>query len=165
MGESTDLKSRARGHPVAATIIRASFVARHCIYGASRVFLDLHEAGETCRKHRVARLMRQANLRALHGYRIRRWAVGKPSVLIPNLLQRQFTVTQPNKAWVTDIAYSDVAGLSLPRRRDGLVLAQDRRLVDGVDDLPRALNAVLMAIRRAAPPHADSFGSGNAVRL
>ena len=52
-----------------------------------------------------ARLMREANLRALHGYRTRRWAVGKPSVLIPNLLQRQFTVTRPNKAWVTDITY------------------------------------------------------------
>ena len=67
------------------------------------VFLDLREAGETCSQHRVARLMRQANLRALHGYRTRRWAVGTPSVLIPNLLQRQFPTTQPNKAWVTDI--------------------------------------------------------------
>ena len=46
--------------------------------------------------------MREHKLRALHGYRIRRWAVGKPAVLIPNLLQRQFTVTRPNKAWVTD---------------------------------------------------------------
>ena len=54
-------------------------------------------------KHRVARLMREASLRALPGYRVRRWAVGKPSVIIPNLLQRQFTTTQPNKAWVTDI--------------------------------------------------------------
>ena len=35
----------------------------------------------------------------------RRWSVGKPSVLIPNLLQRRFTVTRPNKAWVTDITY------------------------------------------------------------
>jgi putative transposase len=86
-------------------LIRASFVASHGIYGAPRVFLDLREAGETCSKHRVARLMRQNNLRALHGYRIRRVAVGKPSVLIPNLLQRQFTVTRPNKAWVTDITY------------------------------------------------------------
>jgi transposase InsO family protein len=58
-----------------------------------------------CSKHRVARLMREANPRALHGYRIRRWAVGKPSVLIPNLLRRQFTVSRPNKAWVTDITY------------------------------------------------------------
>jgi putative transposase len=84
-------------------LIRASCVASHGIYGAPRVFLDVREAGDTCSKHRVARLMREANLRALHGYRKRRWAVGKPSVLIPNLLQRQFTVTRPNKAWGTDI--------------------------------------------------------------
>jgi putative transposase len=57
-------------------LIRASFVASHGIYGAPGVFLDLREAGETCSKHRVARLMREANLRALHGYRMRRWAVG-----------------------------------------------------------------------------------------
>lgn len=49
--------------------------------------------------------MRENNLRALHGYHIRRWSVGKPSVLIPNLLQRRFTVTRPNTAWVTDITY------------------------------------------------------------
>lgn len=49
--------------------------------------------------------MRVNRLRALHGYRTRRWSVGKPAVLIPNLLQRQFTVTKPNKAWVTDITY------------------------------------------------------------
>ena len=36
---------------------------------------------------------------------MRRWAVGKPAVLIPNLLQRQFTATRPNTAWVTDITY------------------------------------------------------------
>ena len=47
-------------------LIRASFVASQGIYGAPRVFLDLREAGETCSKHRVARLMRVNNLRALH---------------------------------------------------------------------------------------------------
>jgi len=41
----------------------------------------------------------------MHGYRTRRVSIGKPSVLIPNLLQRQFTVTRPHKAWVTDITY------------------------------------------------------------
>jgi putative transposase len=49
--------------------------------------------------------MRENDLRALHGYRSRCWTVGKPTVLVPNLLQRQFTGTQPNTAWVTDIAY------------------------------------------------------------
>jgi hypothetical protein len=39
--------------------------------------------------------MRQANLRAVHGYRTRRWAVGKPSVLTPTLLQRQLPPRRP----------------------------------------------------------------------
>jgi putative transposase len=86
-------------------LIRKSFIASHGIYGAPRVFLDLREAGETCSKHRVARLMRENNLRALHGYRTRRLPAGRLSVLIPNLLLRQFTVTRPNKVWVTDITY------------------------------------------------------------
>ncbi len=49
--------------------------------------------------------MRENGLRALHGYRTRRVSIGKPAVLIPNILQRQFTVSQPNKAWVTDITH------------------------------------------------------------
>ena len=42
----------------------------------------------------------------------------KPSVLIPNLLQRQFTVTRRNKAWVgPDVFSSGEAGssMSLPQ--------------------------------------------------
>jgi len=99
------ISNRAQEDARLLRLIRASFTASQGIYGAPRVFLDLREAGETCSKHRVARLMRVNHLRALHGYRTRRWSVGKPSVLIPNLLQRQFTVTQRNKAWVTDITY------------------------------------------------------------
>ena len=40
-------------------LIRASFVASQGVYGAPRVFLDLREAGESCSKHRVERLMRE----------------------------------------------------------------------------------------------------------
>jgi len=86
-------------------LIRASFTASHGIYGAPRVLQDLRERGETCSKHRVARLMRENGLRALHGYRTRHIPVAKSQVLIPNLLQRQFTVSRPNEAWVTDITY------------------------------------------------------------
>lgn len=99
------LSNRALEDARLVRLIRASFVASQGIYGAPRVFLDLREAGETCSKHRVARLMREQQLRALHGYRTRRWSVGKPAILIPNLLQRRFTVTRPNRAWVTDITY------------------------------------------------------------
>jgi putative transposase len=116
-------------------LIRASFTASQGIYGAPRVFLHLREAGETCSKHRVARLMRVNHLRALHGYRTRRWSVGKPAVLIPNLLKRQFAVTRRNKAWVTDITY-------IRTWQGWLYLAIHRELV---------LDAVLMAVRRRRP--------------
>ena len=99
------LSSRAQEDARLVRLIRTSFIASQGIYGAPRVFLDLREAGEACSKHRVARLMREHGLRALHGYRTRRWSVGKPALLIPNLLQRRFPVARPNSAWVTDITY------------------------------------------------------------
>ncbi len=86
-------------------LIRASFKASQGIYGAPRVFLDLREAGETCSTHRVARLMRENGLRALHGYRTRCWEVGKPAVLTPNLLKRQFSPSKRSAACATDITY------------------------------------------------------------
>lgn len=48
------------------TLIRASYKASHGIYGAPRVFLDLREAGETCSKYRVQRIMRVNKIVALH---------------------------------------------------------------------------------------------------
>ena len=59
-----------------------------------------------CAAHRITRLMREASLRARHGYRTRRVGVAKLSVLIPLVLQRHFTVTRRYKAWVTDMAQS-----------------------------------------------------------
>jgi len=134
-------------------LIRASFKGSHGIYGAPRVFLDLREAGETCSKHRVTRLMRQNGLRALHGYRTRRPSTGKPSVLIPNVLQRQFTVSRPNLVWVTDITYT--------RTWQGwlyLAVVMDlfsRKIVGWSTSATirreLVLDAVLMAVRRRHP--------------
>ncbi len=53
-------------------LIRVSLKASQGIYGAPRVFLELREAGKTCSKYRVARLMWNNGLRALHGYSTRR---------------------------------------------------------------------------------------------
>lgn len=102
---SDPVSDRAQEDVRLLRLIRASFTASHGIYGAPRVLQDLRERGETCSKHRVARLMRENGLRALHGYRTRHIPAPKPSPLIPNLLQRQFTVSKPNAVWVTDITY------------------------------------------------------------
>jgi putative transposase len=72
------LSDRAQEDARLLRLIRASYTASQGIYGAPRLFLDLREAGETCSKHRVARLMRVNHVRALHGYRMRRWSVGSP---------------------------------------------------------------------------------------
>src|SRR5262249_19393491 len=50
------MSNRAQEDARLLRLIRASFEASQGVYGAPRVFLDLREAGETCSKHRVARL-------------------------------------------------------------------------------------------------------------
>lgn len=137
-------------------LIRASHAASHGIYGAPRVFLDLREAGETCSKHRVARLMRVNNIRAVHGYRRRQHSTSKPSPLTPNLLQRQFDVAKPNIAWVTDITYIRTwqGWLYL-----AVVMDLFSRKIIGWATKPTlgrelALDAVMMAIRCRHPKRA-----------
>src|SRR5210317_150353 len=49
--------------------------------------------------------MRENNIRAVAGYRTRRYIAGKPAELIPNLVKRNFNVSQPDRVWVTDITY------------------------------------------------------------
>lgn len=144
------ISNRAQEDATLLRLIRVSLIASHGICGAPRVFLDLREAGETCSKHRVARLMRENHLRALHGYRTRCRSVGKPAILIPNILQRQFTVTRPDKAWVTDITYIRTwhGWLYL-----AVVLDLFSRKIVGWSAGPTirrelVLDAVLMAVRR-----------------
>ncbi|MHC4374083.1 MAG: IS3 family transposase [Planctomycetota bacterium] len=86
-------------------MIRASYTASGGVYGSPRIFLDLREVGETCGRNRVARLMRENRIVALRGYKAPRRIVGRPSIIAPNRLQREFTVVHPDRAWVTDITY------------------------------------------------------------
>ena len=134
-------------------LIRASFDASNGIYGSPRVFLDLREVGETCSKHRVARLMRENKIRAARGYGRKPNSGAKPSQLAPNILQRQFDVARPDKAWVTDITYI--------RTWEGwlyLAVVMDlfSRKIVGWAVAPTigrelVLDAVLMAVRRRRP--------------
>ena len=75
------------------------------IYGSPRIFCDLREAGIACGENRVARLMQVAQIRSTRGYKRPRFKVGKPAVVAPNQLQRQFQSDTPDSAWVTDITY------------------------------------------------------------
>ncbi len=96
---------RAREDRRLLELIRNSYAASHGVYGARRVFGDLREAGETCGLHRVERVMRNHKIKAVRGYKAPRHIAGRPSIIAPNHLQREFTVDAPNKVWVTDITY------------------------------------------------------------
>ncbi|WP_206755684.1 IS3 family transposase [Erwinia persicina] len=87
------------------TLIRDSYSLSGGVYGYRRVHGDLNEIGETCGKNRVGRIMQLNRIKAVRGYKAPRRISGRPSVIAPNRVQRQFTVVRANQVWVTDITY------------------------------------------------------------
>ena len=75
-------------------------------YGAPRIHRRLAEDGVHVSRKRVARLMREAGLRARSARKYKATTDSKHALPVaPNLLKRQFAVTKPNVAWVSDITY------------------------------------------------------------
>lgn len=88
-------------------LIRSSYDASYGIYGYRRITLDLKELGECCGPNRVLKIMKNNGIRAIRGYKKHRnYGYGRPSIIMPNHLNRQFEVSAPDKSWVTDITYS-----------------------------------------------------------
>ncbi|WP_204313173.1 MULTISPECIES: IS3 family transposase [Klebsiella] len=87
------------------TLIRDSYSLSGGVYGYRRVHGDLNEIGEICGKNRVGRIMQLNRVKAVRGYKAPRRIAGRPSVVAPNRVQRQFTVVRANQVWVTDITY------------------------------------------------------------
>ncbi|HBV3119836.1 TPA: IS3 family transposase [Klebsiella pneumoniae] len=86
-------------------LIRDSYSLSGGVYGYRRVHGDLNEIGETCGKNRVGRIMQLNRIKAVRGYKAPHRIAGRPSVVAPNRVQRQFTVVRANQVWVTDITY------------------------------------------------------------
>ena len=75
-------------------------------YGYRNITLDMKDDGETCGKHRVYRIMRQAQIQSQRGYKKHKgFHGGNLSLVAPNRLDRQFEVEQPDQVWVTDFTY------------------------------------------------------------
>ena len=76
------------------------------VSGSPRIWEDLREAGESCGRHQVARLMRRAGLQGVPQRRCsRRKASGLLPVGAQNHFKRDCTATASNTKWVTDITY------------------------------------------------------------
>lgn len=97
---------RSRSNEVLLEHIRTVHQQSRRTYGSPRVHRELREQGVRCSRKRVARLMRAHEVRAKTLRRFRATTDSAHSLPVaPNLLDRQFTVTSPNRAWVTDITY------------------------------------------------------------
>jgi len=144
-------------------------------YGRPRIYAELRSKGIRVAGARIARLMRFAGIRGKKRNRSKA-SSSSPGMLpaAPNLLNRQFNVHQPNRAWVTDIS-------EFPTKQGWLYLAVvldcfSRRVVGFAMDKSKtaalALRALKMALR--ARPYAkllvhsdrgSQFASGDYARF
>lgn len=75
-------------------------------YGVDRVHGQLIADGETCGRNRVARLMKDSNIRSKRMKKYRATTDSKHNhPVAENLLDRDFTVEAPDEVWVSDITY------------------------------------------------------------
>lgn len=76
------------------------------VKGSGRIWDDLRYAGESCGKHRVARLMQRSGIQGIP--QRRRWkkkASSQRPLGVENHIARDFKADEPNTKWVTDITY------------------------------------------------------------
>ncbi len=83
--------------------IRTLFTKARQRYGSPRIHDDLREAGVPVSRKRVARLMRQAGLRARQRKRYRSTTMSEhDQPIAPNHLAQAFEAQAPNQRWVGD---------------------------------------------------------------
>lgn len=133
-------------------------------YGYLRVHAELRASGERVGKHRVARLMRQLELKTKGRRRFRSTTQRDESHRrAPNLLKGDFKATERNHKWLSDITY-------IPTYEGWLYLAgiQDafsRRIVGWSmgERLTKALvcDAWRMAVGRYGPPRLHHSDQGS----
>jgi putative transposase len=76
------------------------------VYGALRMLRDLKAKGYYCGKNRVAAIMRNNGIRSRIKRKFKRTTDSEHKhPIAPNILQQNFSIDAPDKAYVTDITY------------------------------------------------------------
>ena len=99
------LSARAKEDQRLSGLIKQSWLKSGGVYGSPRSHMDMKSLGESCSRHRVARLMKAANIAAVLGYKRRPFKSTKPAHVAPNHLQQVFRAEKMNQCWVSDITY------------------------------------------------------------
>lgn len=97
---------RARQDRTLIEKIRRIHTASRENNGARKTWRALRATGETCGLHRVERLRRKSGIEAKRRRLFRASNTGRyGEACADNVLNRQFTVKQPDRAWVGDITF------------------------------------------------------------
>jgi len=76
------------------------------VYGARKVWRQLHREGFAVARCTVERLMRQMGLQGVvRGKRVRTTIADEAAVRPSDLVERDFTASHPNQLWVADLTY------------------------------------------------------------
>lgn len=147
--------ARAVEDDALAAEIKALHAESRRTYGSPRIYAKLKTNGRRTSRKRIAKLMRREGLAARKKRRFRRTTDSNHSFPIaPNLLDRNFTVDAPNKAWVTDITYvwTSEGWLYLAAIVDLYSRMIVGWAVSTTIDRKLCLDALTMAILRRRPP-------------
>lgn len=75
-------------------------------YGSPRIHAELKSQGECCGRKRIARLMHKNGIQAKHKRKFKATTDSQHKLSVaPNLLEQNFTVSEPNRIWTADITY------------------------------------------------------------
>lgn len=86
--------------------IRAIHVSSRENYGAVKTWEELTQAGESCGLNRVARLRQAHGIEAKRMHRFHCvYAARNRDTTAPNLLNRDFTASAPDRVWVGDVTF------------------------------------------------------------
>jgi putative transposase len=100
-------------HAELKTRIRTVYEHHKGRYGYRRIAATLRHSGQIVNHKTVQRLMGQLKLKSLiRAKKYRSWR-GEVGRIAPNLLNREFSVQQPNQKWVTDVTEFNVLGQKL----------------------------------------------------
>lgn len=101
------LPNRARQDVIDRAHIQRVWRENRCVYGARKVYRQLHREGIEVARCTVERLMRDMGLRgATRGRSHTPTTVSDPAATRPpDLVDRSFRVEAPNRLWVCDITY------------------------------------------------------------
>ena len=110
MGRST-FYARCKPKPICHEQVRLKAAVRHvhrdmdATYGSRRMTAELRELGFDVGRYKVRQLMKSLRLVAKRPRQHRYPMSGKPSVIAPNRLNRQFNPEHANTFWSGDITY------------------------------------------------------------